>query len=351
MIVLLAMTHSQFHAEEFFAKGIEHIKAGNVAPAIDAFFDAAVSSERAQDFRRIAALWEAIGKMLDPSFRREHAEWLQQFQKDGDEALEDRWYQWPLEHHTISRGGWRDEKDPLHKQAWAYQWAAEHRESWGGTRSCDVARYLFLRAARCAEQTHAGKVGLDWPIKLYRNAVLNHIKSRGSVDDREIQQAIQRIKALSLAMPDKQAAYGSLASDYRLIKAALGERGNLSEAERLRGEERSALAHYYFHKGNVLRLIGVWLSGSGFRYILITFLLLAAFVFPAAYLFFDAITVPEGVVTATDAVTYSLETALSVDHYLVGQSGAIGTWLAIAEAFTSFLGLGAFIWWVTRRLE
>ena len=73
-------------------------------------------------------------------------------------------------------------------------------------------------------------------------------------------------------------------------------------------------------------------------------------IFPCLYYWLDLVTSKQGKFIYSDAILYSIESALGIGHnefYAVG----FGKLLNIVEAALSWLGLGVFIWWLTRRLE
>lgn len=335
-------------AKKYLERGLELVKNGDIDNAVENFIKAAVAFERAQDFRQIPALWEAVGNLLEPSFKKEKKEWLNQLQKGTIYSVYDKWYQWPLEYRTISWNTWKEQTDLVHRQAWAYQWAGEHRERAGDS---ITAYQLFLRAAERAKRTEQSKNDPNWPAWLYYKAVLNYIRAYGTVDNKEIGEAIKKIKVYYLKIKEKTEAYRLLAISYRLLKSNLIEAGNFVKAEQFKRKERSALTHYYFHKKSFFRTVAEWLSGIGFLYFILVVVLMILFIFPCIYYQFDLITSSiENKITYPDAILYSIESALGIDHgelYAVG----CGRILNIIEAALSWLGLGMFIWWLTRRLE
>jgi len=61
-------TVSVDHASEgkkYLEKGLELVQNGDIDNAVESFFHAAVEFQKAQDFRQIPALWEAIGKLSE----------------------------------------------------------------------------------------------------------------------------------------------------------------------------------------------------------------------------------------------------------------------------------------------
>ena len=343
-------TVSVDHASEgkrYLKKGLELVKNGDIDNAVEVFVKAAVAFERAQDFRQIPALWEAIGNLLEPAFKEEKIEWFNQLQKGIIHPVYDKWYQWPLEYRTISWDTWKKQTDLVHRQAWAYQWAAEHREHAG---DWITAYRLFLRAAGKAGRTEDSKNDPNWPAKLYYRAVLNYIRAFGTTNDKEIREAIKELNAHYLKIKEQTKKYRLLATAYRLLKSNLIEAGNLGDAEQFKRKERSALMHYYFHSKSYFRAVTEWLSGSGFMYFIIGLFLMVLFVFPYIYYQWNLVVSAQGKITYLNAILYSIESALGIGHdefYAIGY----GRLLNIIEAALSWLGLGVFIWWLTRRLE
>jgi len=355
------MMPSVDHATEgrkYLEKGLELVKKGDFDNAVEAFAKAAIAFEHSQDFRQIPALWEAVGNLLEPSFKENNIEWFNQLQKDDISSVYDKWYQWPLKYHTISWNTWKKQTDLIHKQAWAYQWAAEYLEHWANYR--DASR-LFLTAAEKAEQTKDGKEYPDWPAGLFCRGVQNYIRFYGTAGknirafgfsrEENIKQIIKKMETNCLRFKDKAKAYKFLAAYYRTLKSSLIDVSNLVEAEEFKMKERSALMHYYFHNRSYFRAIAAWLSGSGFIYFIVGVFLTILLIFPFIYYNWGLVISSMGnKITYSDTVLYSIESALNIGHrefYAVG----IGKLLNIIEAALSWLGLGVFIWWVTRRLE
>jgi len=343
-------TASIDHASEgkkYLEKGLELVKNGDIDNAVEAFVKAAVAFERAQDFRQIPALWEAVGNLLGPSFEKQKIEWLNQLQEGTIHSVYDKWYQWPLEYRTISWNTWKEQIDLVHRQTWAYQWAAEHRERAGDS---ITAYRLFLRAAERAERTKHCKNDPNWPGKLYYRAVLNYICAYGTIDNKEIREAIKRMEAHYLKIKEQNKAYGLSAISYRLLKSKLIEAANLAEAEQFKRKEHSALMHYYFHKRNYFRAVTEWLSGGGFMYFIIGLFLIILFVFPYIYYQWNLVASVQGKIAYPDTILYSIKSVLGIGHdefYAIGY----GRLLNIIEAALAWLGLGVFIWWLTRCLE
>lgn len=334
-------------ARRYVDKGLSLVRKGDIDSAIEAFVHAAVAFERSQDFRQISGLWEAIGKMLEPSFKGDTSEWLDPLQEGEVQLIYDKWYQWPLEYGTISWNTWKNKTELVHRQAWAYQWAAKHRERAGDS---ITAYRLFLRAAEKAERTTNREKYPHWPANLYHSAVLNYIRAFGTVNDKEVEKAIRSMKDLYLDGEESAKAHRSLAIAYRLLKSNLIEAGNLTEAEQFKSKERSELALYYFHSKNYLGGILEWLAGSGFKYFILAMFVMILFVFPIIYYQWNLIIPVWSNLTPSAAIIYSLESAIGAGHtgfYVVGS----GKLLEILERALSWLGLGVFIWWLTRRLE
>ena len=341
---MLLVDHAA-EGKKYLESGLQLIRNGDVSDAADAFFHAAVEFEKAQDFRQIPALWEAIGKLSEV---------------EGN-SIPHVTEKWPLDYHIMETDEWHGQKDKGHKLAWVYNWAAEHRERVGDPH---MAYPLFFKSAKKAEQTVHSKNDLDWPAKLYHKSALNFIRTYGTIEhapdaqyikkgilDKElINKGIKRMKDLYLGIEEKSKAYRLLAISYRLFKSNLIEAGNLAEAEQFKRKERSALMHYYFHRKSYFRAVTEWLSGNGFMYFIIGLFLMISFVFPYIYYQWNLVASLQGKITYSDTILYSIESALGVGHkdfYAIGY----GRLLNIIEAALSWLGLGMFIWWVTRRLE
>lgn len=332
--------------KRYLEKGLELVKSGDINNATEVFFHAAVEFEKAQEYRQVSALWEAIGK-------------LSELEEGSIPPITE---EWPLNYHVIKTDGWHEQKDEMHKLAWAYQWAAEHR---GRVIGEGYRAYpLFLKSVEKAEQTEYSKNDPSWPAELYRNAALNFIRTYGSIEhapdvrrvkkevsNKElIKEGIKKMEAHLLRIKDRSKAYSTLATSYRLLKSDLIEAGNLAEAEPFKRKERSALMHYYFHRKSYFRAVTECLSGSGFMYFIIGLFLMILFVFPYIYYQWNLIVPVQGKITYLDIILYSIESALGIGYdkfYAIGY----GRLLNIFEAALSWLGLGVFIWWLTRRLE
>lgn len=333
-------------AKRYLKKGLELVDSGNIDDAADAFFHAAVEFEKSQDFRQIAALWEAVAKLSE---------------------LEDRYNsivteKWPLDYHIMESDEWNEQKDVAHKLSWIYSWAAGHRERAGEP---NMAYPLFCKAAKKAEEAKYGEADPGWPAGLYRASALDFVRTYGTVDhapdavqyiqkgisDRQlVKDGIERMKKHYLSMKDQTRAYQLLAISYRLLKTNLIQAGNLAEAEQFKRKERFALMHYYFHNRSYVRAIAEWLSGSGFMYFILGVFLMILFVFPPIYYWCGLAARTQGEITYPDAMLYSVQSALGIAHdgfYSIG----LGKLLTIIEAALSWLGLGVFVWWLTRRLE
>ncbi len=337
------------HASEgkkYLGKGLELVRQGDIDNAVECFYHAAVAFDRSQDFRHIPALWEAIGNMLQPDFKEQSSKL---FQERKIKDVYETWYQFPLVYriHAASQYDWKKQDDPVHRQAWAYAWAAKHLES---STLYQTAYALFFRSAEKAEQTKAGKDYPNWPAELYYRAVLNYIRAYGAVDSREIREAIKKMEVHYSEIKEQTKAYRLLATSYRLLKSNLIEAGNLTEAEQFKRKERSALMRYYFHRRNYFRAITEWLSGSGFMYFIIGLFLMILFVFPYIYYQWNLVATVQGKITYSDTILYSIESALGIGHNEIYPIG-FGRLLNIIEAALSWLGLGVFIWWLTKRLE
>lgn len=332
--------------KRYLEKGLKLIKNGEVSKAADAFLHAAVEFEKDQDFRQIPALWEAIGK-------------LSELKGDSIPHVTEKW---PLDYHIMETDEWNSQKDMMHKLSWVYQWAAEHRERIGNPH---MAYPLFFKSAEKAEQTKHSKNDQIWPAKLYHKAALNFIRTYGTIENApvnarhiekgvsdkvKIKQGIKEAENHYLRIKNRSEAYRLLAISHRLLRSNLIEMGNLEEARGFRKKERSALMHYYFHRRSYLRAVIECLAGSGFKYFIIGLLLMILVIFPCIYYYGDFVIPLKSSITYRDAFLYSIESALGIGHnefYAIG----FGKLLNIVEAALSWLGLGVFIWWLTRRLE
>lgn len=350
--MMLLVDHAA-EGKKYLERGLQVIRNGDVSDAADAFFHAAVEFEKAQDFRQISALWEAIGKLSE---------------LEGD-AIPHVTERWPLDYHVMKTDSWHKQKDKEHKLAWVYGWAAEHRE-----RAGDPFRAypLFFKSADRAERTKDnGKDAYwqiefrhSWPAEFYRRAALNFIHVYGTIEhapdvqhikkgvfDKElVKKGIEKMEEHYKDINDRTEGYRSLGMSYRLLKSNLIERGDPAEAEQYKRKERSALTHYYFLRRSYFHAVTEWLSGGGFVYFIIGLFLMISFVFPYIYYQWNLVTSLQGKITYSDTFLYSIESALGVGHkefYAIGY----GRILNIIEAALSWLGLGMFIWWVTRRLE
>ena len=349
---MLLVDHAA-EGKKYLERGLQLIRNGDVSDAADAFFHAAVEFEKAQNFRQISALWEAIGKLSEP---------------EGD-AIPHVTERWPLDYHVMKTDSWHKQKNKEHKLAWVYGWAAEHRE-----RAGDPFRAypLFFKSAEWAEQTKDNEKDAywqiefchSWPAEFYRRAALNFIRVYGTIEhapdvqhikkgfsDKElVKKGIKRMKEHYKAIKDRTEGYRSLGISYRLLKSNLIERGDPAEAEQYKRKERSALTHYYFRRRSYFHAVTEWLSGGGFMYFIIGLFLMISFVFPYIYYQWNLVAPLQGKITYSATILYSIESALGVGHkdfYAIGY----GRLLNIIEAALSWLGLGMFIWWVTRRLE
>jgi hypothetical protein len=358
------MVPSTDHAAEgkkYLEKGLELVRKGDIDNAVDCFYHAAIAFDRAQEFKQIPALWQAIGIMLEPDFKEKRLEYLNALQSGKIQDVYEKWYQFPLTYPTdaASEYVWKKHKDPAHRQAWVYEWAARYLERSG----LYLGAYtLFFRAAEKAELTEGGKNYPNWPARLYQKAALNFILAYGTIEhalDEKyvnkkvsdiIKEGIKRMERHFLGIKDRCMAYRFLALSYRLLKSNLIETGNLAEAEQFKRKERSALMHYYFHRGSYFRAVTEWLSGIGFKYFIAGLFLMILFVFPWIYYQWNLVASAQGKITYLNTILYSIESALGIGHdefYAVGY----GRLLNIIEATLSWLGLGVFIWWLTRRLE
>lgn len=348
-------------AKKYLEEGLKLlVEKGDINGAVDCFYYAASAFDRAQEFRQVPALWEAIGKMLEPDFPEVCKQWLEGLRSGNIEAVYQKWYGFPLIYriHATTPHLWKEQTDPVHKQAWAYQWAAEHLEAIADYRAACVC---FVKAGEKAEQTKDGQTYPDWPAKLYYRAILNYIRAYGTLEhappewrgisNREkIQKALRNVERLYLLIPDKAESYRYLANTYRSIKASLLEAGNLAEAESFRKKERSALMRHYFYKKRLLRALIEWLSGEGFLYFIIALFVLSLGVFPYVYYHLKLITSVQGDIKYLDALLYSLQSSLNIGDANIYPIG-YGRLLSIVQAGMSWMGLGIFLWWLTKRLE
>lgn len=348
--------------KKYLEKGLELARKGDIDNAVECFYQAAAAFDRYS--KLVPALWETIGNILEPDFKENRSKYFEALREGKIRDVDDEWYQFPLVYHVKAATyyDWRTQNDPVHKQAWVYGWGAEHLQR---LTLYEPAYTLFFRAAEKAERTKTGKDYPGWPAKLYQKSILNFIRAYGTIDhapdkqrikkgisDREVvaKEGIKKMEKRFLAIKNQTEAYRSLAISYRLLKSALIEAGNLTEAEQFKRKECSALMHYYFHSRSYFRAIAEWLSGIGFMYFIIALFLIVLFVFPYIYYQWDLITSAQGTITYPNAILYSFESALNIGHneyYAVG----VGKLLNIIEAALSWLGLGVFIWWITRRLE
>jgi len=349
--------------KKYLEQGLKLVRNGDIDNAIECFYHAAVAFDRAQYSKLIPTLWETIGNLLEPSFKEYSSKYFEALQKGNIQEVDEKWYQFPLAYHikAASYFDWKKQNDPIHKQAWVYEWAAEQLQHLA---LYEPAYTLFFRAAEKAEQTKTGKAYPGWPAKLYQRAILNFIRSYGTIEhapikhrikkdipDKEmIEEGLKRMEKRYVEIKDQAEAYGSLAMAYRLFKSALLEGGNLTEAERFKIKERSALMRYYFYKRNYFRAILEWLSGPGFKYFILVLLVITLFIFPCIYYKWNLVAPVRGKLTYLDAIFYSIGSALNIGHsefYAVGS----GKFLNILQAAFSWLALGMLIWWLTRRLE
>ncbi len=186
----------------------------------------------------------------------------------------------------------------------------------------------FLKSAKNAERTEVGAQYPNWPAELYRKAILNFIRTYGTIehappDKRSrsgvsykelIEGGLKKMEDLYFGIKDKSKAYRSLATSYRSLKLNLMEAGNLIEAEQFKRKERSALMHYYFHSRSYIRAIAEWLSGIGFIYFIAGWFVPILFIFPFIYYQWVLITSVQGKVTYPDAILYSIQSALNIGH-------------------------------------
>lgn len=339
------------HASEakyYLAEGLNSIEIGNISDAIENFLHAAIELERAQDFRQIPAVWEAIGKLLE---------------KKTDDINQSINEKWPIDYHTMEIEEWHEQLDKTHKLAWVYLWAAEHRERAGEPQ---MAYPLFFKSATKAQYAKIAREYPTWPAELYRRAVINFIRTYGTIEhapldvqfisrgisDRDwIKDGIEQIEIHYQKIEDKRKRYELIAIAYRLLKLSLIEKGNLPEAELYRTKERSALMHYYFHNKKFHRAIAEYISGKGFRYLMMLLFFMIFIGFPYLYYSYNLIASTENWPTWITVIIYSTETALIMGHDNLTPIGIGGRLLTIIETALSFFGLGVFIWRITKRLE
>jgi len=357
-----AVTDHAAEGKKYFEKGLELVREGDIDNAVECFYQAGTIFDRYS--KLVPALWETIGNILEPDFKENRSKYFEALREGKIRDVDDEWYQFPLVYHVKAATyyDWRRQNDPVHRQAWVYGWAADHLQR---LTLYEPAYTLFFRAAEKAERTKTGKDYPGWPAKLYQKSILNFIRAYGTIDhapdkqrikkgisDREIvaKEGIKKMEEHFLAIENQTVAYRSLAISYRLLKSALIETGNLTEAEQCKRKERSALVHYYLHSKSYFRAIAEWLSGIGFMYFIVSWFIGILFIFPFIYYQWDLVTSAQGKITYPDAILYSIESALNIAHsdsYAVGSGKLLNT----LEAGLSWLGLGVFIWWVTSRLE
>ena len=326
--------------KKYLKKGFKLIKDNDISNAIEAFFQASVEFEKAQDFRQISALWEAIGKLYEP-------------QKDSIPNITETW---PLDYHIVKTEDW-NRVDPMRKISWVYAWAAQHRERAG---SLNTSISLYLKSAEKAIQSDYSEKHPEWVAGIYYKVLLNYIRALGTagysresavIDEEKIRKVIIEMEIFYLKVKERTKAYKLLADAYGSLRSNFHGVGRLTEAEQFKKKERSALMHYYFHSRNYFRSMAECLSGSGFMYFIVGIFLMILFGFPLVYYCCDIITSTVGEkITYPDAIIYSIESALGIDHgelYVV----RYGKLLNIIEVALSWLGLGVFIWWLTKRLE
>lgn len=336
------------------------VEKNDITGAADCFYYAASAYDRAQEFRQVPALWEAIGEMLEPDFTERRKQWLEGLRSGDIAGVYEKWYGFPLIYRIRATAPhlWKGQADPVHKQAWAYQWAAEHLETAEDYRAAYVC---FTKAGEKAEQTKDGQNYPAWPARLYHRAILNYIRaystlkqvpqeSSGTSHRKQIQEALRKAERLFLSIQNKEEAYLYLANFYRSIKVSLLEAGNLAESENFKKKERSALMRYYFYKKQPIRALVEWLSGEGFVYFVIALFVLVFGLFPYIYYRFKLLGSIQGDVTFWDTLLFSLQSALSVGDNTVYPIGH-GRLVSFIQAALSWMGLGIFLWWLTKRLE
>jgi len=346
-------------------KGLEAIKDGKIDEAIEYFYKAATAYDRAQAVKLIPALWEAIARMLEPDFVERYAEYTKALQSGAIEELYKKWYGFPLVYRVDAASEYEWEKrkeDPFHRQAWAYEWAAKHMERLG---LYEPAYMLYYKGAEKAEQTDTGKKYPDWPAELYAKAVLNFIHAyggldigrhtyrlkTGSPDEQVIQNSIIKMQRLFLKIGDPSRSYRLLAIHYRLFRSASIAAGNTALAMKFAKDERVALTAYHWYTNRYFRALVEWLSGKGFIYFVIILFVMVVFVFPFIYYYWKLI-IPQSAnnITYFHAVLYSVGRALGVEYQNMYPTNC-GILVSLFESGLSWLGLGVFLWWLTKRLE
>lgn len=358
-------------AEQQLRRGRAQQAGGDHSGAIQAFLDAARGYERAQDFRQITALWDAVGRLLVEE-AVPHDEWR-------DLQLPDHDPLGGLEHYVVSDATW-EACDPLSRAMLVYHWAADHREAAGDLRLAyvfygqsaalgeRVLRNAEIRAKSPAERVHYHHT-VAW--LHYRTAVA-YVRCNGTYKQRvgfgpmlkepEVMTRIDSVEGHVEAMhhhydaaaahrPTRAQSLGRRMSAYRGLRAALQESGNLAEARELRARERRDLATYYRWRGNPLRAALEWCSGAGFRAIVCVLLALIAFVFPLLYAGARLVEGPDGELSLTQAVLFSVETALLMGPGTVDLVGRTGELVTVVETGLSFFGLGVLVSHLAARLD
>jgi tetratricopeptide (TPR) repeat protein len=333
-------------AKKHLKIGLQCTEKGDVDGAIEKFYQAAVEFEKAQDFRQIPSLWEAVANIAEKK-------------QDSPFVVTDRW---PVDYHVMEKDTWDSQKDPIHKLAWVYQWAAQHRERVG---DYNLAYVLFLRSAIKVEQFKEGCQDITWPARMYHLAAVNYIRTFGTIDhapdsyhvqrgvtDRDvIKNGLKKMEEYYLKLKDTKKAYALLSINYRVLKSNLMEKGNLIEARYYKNKEHTMLSRYYLHNKRYFTCVVEWLAGTGFFYFLLGSIITIIFLFPFFYTQWNLISSATGnLVTYFDGVLFSLEAALGVGQSKLFPVG-YGVVLILVEALITWLVLGIFLWWVTKRLE
>ena len=108
---------------------------------------------------------------------------------------------------------------------------------------------------------------------------------------------------------------------------------------------------YYFSRRNLLRAGAEWLSGAGFFYLILTLAVLTFLILPLVYYRWGLIASEmSNDITYADAILYSIESTLGINRiglYPVGYGKSV----TIFQGALAWVGLGSFLWWLTRHLE
>jgi len=339
--------------KKFLQEGLESVKKGDLDQAVECFYHAAVAFDRAQNAKLISALWTAIGNMLEQDFQEKRSNYLEALQNGRTLEVYEKWYQFPLVYYTdaASEFVWQSCSERVHRQAWAYEWAARYLERSGSYNSHEGAYKLLAKAAERAELATVGRQYPNWPARLWRESISNYIRAHRTIDDETVRQAIRRMESHYLNVKERRNRYRLLANAYRVLKSDLTEMGNLPESEYFRKKERSSLMRYYFSRRNLLRAGAEWLSGAGFFYLILTLAILTFFILPLVYYRWGLIASEvSNDITYADAILYSIESTLGINRiglYPVGYGKSV----TIFQGALAWVGLGSFLWWITRHFE